>query len=233
MSDNIPDIKFQQNQNLEIEMATYFLTYSGGGIDFGEGIVKLYPELKPIRKFKSAKRKEQVEKFVKKYYSSHRKSIEVGLQKMKTEWYEVSEDFSSATKSLFPGQSWPQGEYICYLSIFDCNPRFLENKTFQVYYKHQQGTNHVIAHEMLHFIYYDYLESEEKVFSEKIGEERSWLLSEIFNDLVLALPVFRNFAPRTNSSYPEAKELLTRISSQLNPNNFTAKEFIEASKKVL
>ena len=88
---------------------------------------------------------------------------------------------------LYP---WPEGKYISYLSIFNCNPRFIETKEFQVSYKHPETTNYVCVHEMLLFIFYDYLKKNFSKEYKKLDSKYIWKLSEIFNDVVLRLPEF-------------------------------------------
>jgi hypothetical protein len=93
---------------------------------------------------------------------------------------------------------WPDGNYICYISIFNCNPRFIKEKEFQAFYKHNATTNYVCAHEMLHFIFYDYLDKNFKGKYKTLCESVIWKLSEVFNDVVLRLPEFVEITEQKN-----------------------------------
>ncbi|MCR4322912.1 MAG: hypothetical protein NUV61_02395 [Candidatus Azambacteria bacterium] len=74
--------------------------------------------------------------------------------------------------------------YTCFLSIFNCNTRYLETKTFQVYYKRSHDMRkEVIAHELTHFAFYDFCTT---INAKDDGN--LWELSEIFNVLFLNLP---------------------------------------------
>jgi len=156
-------------------MCSQFLGHKKAGVDFGRGITKLYPQLKH----------QTIDKFVDEYYQEHETELEVILETFKNLWQGCKEDFYRQVDKIFKNRPWPEGKYICYPSIFNCNPRFLENKTFQVFFKHPQGVCSVAAHEMLHFIFYDYVEKKFPGVATEIGKDKLWEVSEIFNVLVL------------------------------------------------
>src|SRR3989344_681093 len=75
-----------------------------------------------------------------------------------------------------------------YVSIFDCNPRFVDDKSFQVFYK-KSGSDklRVCFHEITHFAFFDYFE---KLFpAEYRSLDRNsgvlWELSEVINVILL------------------------------------------------
>ena len=127
------------------------------------------------------------DKYVDDYYGNYQKELEDALERMKNDWLRIEEKYFEATDRLF-SNPWPEGKYICYLSIFNRNPRFIETKEFQAFYKHPATTNYVCAHEMLHFMFYDYVGKNFSEESKNLGEKVIWKLSEIFNDIVLRLP---------------------------------------------
>lgn len=88
---------------------------------------------------------------VDKFYSENKGELERFSVQAKKDWGGVSPAFFDEVAKLFKQHPWPKGEYIGFISMFDCNPRFLNNKTFQVCYKHEPGSNFVTAHELLHF----------------------------------------------------------------------------------
>lgn len=205
---------------------------NAGGIDFGAGIVGMYPELSKAKEVFEDERRSLIADFARKYYSDNKAEIENKLREMGEEWKSVSEDYFVSVDKVFNNPTWPQGDYICYLSIFDCNPRFLENKSFQVYFRHRQGTNHVIAHEMLHFIFFDYLHTKEAEFNQKLDEHTVWLLSEWFNDLVLELPEFAKFGQKIKDNYPEVVEFSKQFPT-IKPDEFSVESFFRAIKTVI
>ena len=225
-----PKLKFKLNLELDIDIANQFLDVRVGGVDFGKGIIELYPQLKPAKKTGGNKRKKIIEKFTTNYYQFHTKELQKTLEKTKKDWQEREKDFFKATNKIFNLYPWPEGDYICYLSIFNCNPRFLETKTFQVYYKHPEGTNHVIAHEMLHFIFFDYLEKKEKQFAKTVKKDRIWLMSESFNEIVLELPQLEFFKSKQPFHYPETEKMIKSLKCLLKGRIFTLQLFLQKAK---
>ncbi len=101
--------------------------------------------------------------------------------------------FLRETEEIFKSYAWPRGKYIVYLSIFDFCPRFLEEKTFQIFmYDSDEGILFTIAHEMLHFIFYDYcLKRYPAVFRGCDTEEGSfWEVADLFNAVMQRTPSF-------------------------------------------
>jgi len=228
-----PKLKFKLNLELDINIATQFLDIRAGGIDFGKGIIELYPSLRSAKKTSGNKRKKIVREFTINYYQFHKKELQQALEKTKKDWRKREKDFFKETDKIFNSYPWPEGDYICYLSIFNCNPRFLETKTFQVYYKHPEGTNHVIAHEMLHFIFFDYLEKKEKQFVKNVKKDRVWLLSESFNEIVLELPQLKFFKSKQPFHYPETEKMIKSLKSLSKGHIFTLQLFLQKAKTLI
>ena len=119
--------------------------------------------------------------------------------------------------------------YKCYISIFDCNPRYLETKSFQVYYKRPfHLRKEVIVHELTHFAFYD--------FCHRIGIKDSkalWELSEIFNVIFLNLPSIQNaIGAEELLFYPDLKDKLEIVRKMWN-SQLGAKDFILGSLKAI
>lgn len=229
---NYPQLKFEPNFDLDIDICTEFLSVQGGGIDFGAHIVELYPELSKAKKLSGKLRRKEVEKFTKKYYQLHKSDLEEKAILFKKNWEKVKNSFFSGVRRVFGSYPWPDGRYICFTSIYDCNPRFLEDKTFQVYYRHPQGSNHIIAHEMLHFIFFDYLDSRETKFKNEKSDDSIWLLSELFNDMILELPEFQEFRSKDGGSYPEVAKYAKKF-RHMTKERMDIKSFFQQAKMVI
>lgn len=227
-----PRLRFELNLDLDIDVATEFLDVQGGGIDFGKHIVELYPKLSKAKSLSGESRRKETCKFTKEYYRQHKLDLKEKVRQFSENWEKVENSFFEGAHQKFGPYPWPKGKYICYLSIYDCNPRFLEDKTFQVYYLHPQGSNHVIAHEMLHFIFFDYLDNHEKEFKEKMDEGTTWLLSELFNDRVLELPDFEEFKSKDGGSYPEVAEFAKKFGN-IPKDKLNIKTFFRQAKIIL
>ncbi len=224
-----PHLKFELNKDLDIKTGETFLFVQAGGIDFGLGVLENYPDLKPARETDNKiKRHEIVAEFVDDFYNKNVTILEKMKSKMQQLWTPVEEQFFRAVQTIFGQYAWPNGQYIAYPSMFNCNPRFLDTKTFQCYYgKIEEGrSNSTVAHEMLHFIWFDYLEKEALAFMNQYSEDKIWLLSEAFNQMVQALPSFELFQAR--HGYPEAESMVNSLRAQLS-ENFTIEQFFEVA----
>ena len=147
------------------------------------------------------------------FYSLHTDALDAHAKKVHTNWEAVAPQFFEITTTLFKNHPWPEGKYIGYISMFDCNPRFLQDCTFQVYYKHKAGSNYVTAHELLHFIFYDYaLKNHEALFKNKNTESGIfWDIAEVFNSVLLHSTTF-------SALFPTQEEILYPTHSKWVPH---------------
>ena len=210
-------------------MCFQFMNTIAGGVDFGKGIVELYSQLLNAKREQGDKRRGIIERFTEEYYSKNQTGINKALKKMEKDWTLAENNFFREVESVFGKVRWPKGKYVSYLSVFDINPRFLEDKTFQVFYRHILGSNYVIAHEMLHFIFFSYFENQEPELSKSLDEHTIWLLSEWFNDIVLDLPEFEGIGSGMMPGYPEVKDFSKRFGI-INKNGFNVQKFFETVK---
>ena len=157
-----------------------------------------HTDLLKAKKLESEDKKNFINKYIEEYYKNHKKELDKAVEKAKNDWSKIENQFFELIDKLFSPDNenglyvyqWPDGNYICYISIFNCNPRFIKEKEFQAFYKHNATTNYVCVHEMFHFIFYDYLEKNFSNEYKTFGESVIWKLSEIINDVVLRLPGF-------------------------------------------
>lgn len=198
------------NKNLDKEICLKFLKKKKAGIDFGGGIIRLYPEVEKAKGLSRKKKQKVISEFVDDYYRTHEKGLEIVLKDFRSSWRNCEKKFYRQVDKIFKNHPWPEGKYICYLSIFNCNPRFLEDKTFQAFFQHPLGICHVAAHEMLHFMFYDYVGRKFPEAVAKAGsEEKLWEISEIFNSLILSLPQFsKTTGVKKEKGYPAHAKLL-------------------------
>jgi len=181
-----PELKFKLNKPLDKKMAFEFLNYQKDGLDFGSNIIKFHPQLKSVKKIKSLGKKQKlINQYIDRFYSKNKKELVSAKKKLEILWKKNANNFYKKVDKIFNKPQWLKGKYICYISILPCGPRFLENKTFQSFYKLNGRGLERIQHEMLHFIFYDYIK---KNFSKKFikdNQEKIWVLSEIFNAIIL------------------------------------------------
>ena len=217
-------LRFYLNKNLDKFMALQFIDIKAGGVDFGNSIIKDHLKLKNIRDFNQEKRKKIINQYFDNYYKKNNSVLIKKLLLIREKWKEKENNFFKITQKIFGGFEFKKGMYIGYISIIDCNPRFLESKTFQVFYKKNiDEAVYVIAHELLHFIFFDYFNEKIKI---DITEEKLWDLSEIFNIVVLESDYFKEIINKKYiKPYPEHKKYLS-IFRKLFKDSKNIKDFI-------
>lgn len=173
-------------------MAFEFLRVKAGGIDFSKGIISTHPELATSLDKNEHDQKEIIGRYFDAFYNSNYRDITSHLKRTTEAWASDEPKFNQQLEILFKNPPIPEGKYIGYLSIINCNPRFLEDKTFQVFYTHPSGSNFVTAHEVLHFFFYDYADRNYPEMFGKLDKDLGiyWDMAELFNNVVMADPNF-------------------------------------------
>jgi len=187
-----PHIKFKLNKELDKKIALLFLNVKAGGIDFSNCIIDVHPELKRIKKKNQVIQKKIIGNYFDTFYQKYKDYLRKRTKDFQKDWNKIEKKYFKTVARVFKNHLWPKGDYIGYLSIVNCNPRFIKNKTFQVFYFHPEGVVSVVAHELLHFIFYDYcLKNHAKIFK-KLNTDKGifWDLAEIFNAVILSQPEF-------------------------------------------
>lgn len=210
-----PKVKFKLNKGLDKKIAFEFINVKHGGIDFSRGIINVHPKLKNLKKIKNnTKKKKLINDYFNLFYKKHTNYLKNQIFKFNKEWKKIENKFIKEVNTIFKNYSWPKGKHTGYLSIIDCNPRFLKDKTFQVFYFHPQGVVYVTMHELLHFIFYDYAIKKYPIFFKKLDTESEvfWDLAEIFNVIILSLSEFKKLHQQKKIfCYPEHKKYLPKL----------------------
>ncbi len=190
-------MEIELNKKLDKEVYLAFCDAVIGGADFGKKIRDDHPNIK----------KENHVEYIDDFYIAKKDELEKVLEDTGNCFNEIKEPLFFELKKYF-GKDYSKENYTCYLSIFNCNPRYLETKSFQVYYKRSYDMRkEVIAHELTHFAFYD--------FCEKLGirnDDKLWELSEIFNVIFLNLPsIQKAIGAEELLFYPDLKGKLQEI----------------------
>ncbi|RJQ32310.1 hypothetical protein C4572_01150 [Candidatus Parcubacteria bacterium] len=211
-------MKIKLNKQLDKEVYSAFRESVFGGADFGKKIRDDHPGIT----------KENHIEYIDTFYKTHEQELLNTLEDTKKCFSEIKEALFTELSKYF-GRDFSKENYTCYLSIFDCNPRYIETKTFQVYYKRPHHLRkEVIAHELTHFAFYDFC------YSIGIKDSKAlWELSEIFNVIFLNLPSIHNaIGAEELLFYPDLKEKLEAI-KLIWEKQLGAKEFVMESVKYL
>lgn len=211
-------MKIELNKQLDKEVYVAFREGSVGGVDFGKKISDRHPEIN----------KGNYSKYIDDFYSNNKNELANILDETTKCFYDIKEALFSELQRYF-GHDYSDEDYKCYLSIFDCNPRYIESKSFQVYYKRPYNLRkEVIAHELTHFAFYDFCHS--------VGIKDSkalWELSEIFNVIFLNLTSIRGvIGAEELLFYPDLKDKLEQV-RKIWDKHLEARDFIVSSLKIL
>lgn len=228
-------LRFYKNKKLDKIMAEEFLQIQKGGVDFGKGIIKLHPKLKPVKFIENiTKKKNNIHLYFDNYYQTHDKAINHSIKNLQMVWRRKEKEFVKITENFFDNFPFPQGKYIAYASIINCNPRFLDSKTFQFFYKKPLAVMvYIVAHELLHFIFFDFIKKRLKKEISGLTEEKIWDLSEIFNVIVLESSRYQNIVDKQYIlPYPNHKPLLSQFQKAYK-KSCNAEEFIRQGINIM
>jgi hypothetical protein len=208
-----PKIKFRINIDLEKKVLENFSKYWFKWA--------LRPELRFIAsdKFNISEKKKIINAYVENFYLLNNKKIKARLAEAEKEWVGLEKKFYKIVDILFNKYLWPRGNYNAYLSIWHCFPRFIKEKLFtfpfdpeKIWNSKKFGTA-TIAHEMLHFIAYDYLE---KVYGLKPSESyhkdnKFWQFTENLNVLIERDKIWKEFSDGSSKPYKNCEKLFYKM----------------------
>lgn len=160
-------------------------------------------------------------RFIFETYRTKQISMRRALSTHKKRWEKIAPHYFSLINSLFAGRKWPRGKYIAFGTIWGMYPRFLEDKTFQIPFWHRtpRYVPVVIAHELLHFMFYDYFYERYPKYRQPKNNFFVWHVSEIFNTVVQNSPAWLRCFKLKSRGYPEHKKIVKYISRIWYPRN--------------
>jgi len=181
-----PIIKLKFDQKLDQELAwSFYSDQEFGGCNFWkERALKHHLKLIEVKSAKNPKK--FLNEYISDFYKSNDKEIRT-LSKNAIKYLGQEQDkFFLKVDKLFKGYPWPRKVFIGYFSIFDFCPRFLDSGEFQIFiYDSRNIQLFTIFSEMLHFIFYDFVQ---KNFPEtkKMNTEQGklWDIAEVFNAVI-------------------------------------------------
>ena len=185
-----PGVSFGLNEELDIWKINMFLNnrHRRGGMDARKWLLQAHPR---------PGEPGVVSSYVGEFYAENRERLGQAANEVLQTWDGYAPQFFGAAAEIFKGLNWPPGKYIGYISIGPPFPRFLHDKTFQAPWEPVERAIRVTAHELLHFLFFEYVRKRytpqlkntvEEEMSQVMGGKFSiplWELSEIFNIVVL------------------------------------------------
>lgn len=219
-----PQLKILINKGLDKEICFDFLNLKAAGIDFGGGIIQMHPQLSEALKLDELSAKNIISKYFDQFYLEHQDELEQSKKEAENAWFKKQESFFRACDKYFENHPWPEGKYEAYPSIINCNPRFLDNKTFQFYWQHSKGFISVAVHEMLHFLFFDL--TKKLIPNINPEDQKLWTISEVFNGLIMGETEFTQIIDnQMPGQYPDLVRTQEELRETWNKNK-EAKGFI-------
>ena len=161
-----------------------------------------------------------IRNYVSDYYGQNESSLKDKFESIKSDWENIKNKYFALVTQLFNGNKWPDGEYIGLGTIFYRYPRFITKKIFffPLNHKIERYANKVIAHEMLHFMFFDYIYKKYGL-SEKSkipGKEPFylWKVSEAFNSVIQDWGPYKTLLDSNSNPYPEVAEVYEKMNEQ-------------------
>lgn len=141
------------------------------------------------KNFSVVERHKIIVEYTKHLHKIKEKEIKKGVESIEKQWKKIEGKYYKFVENLFQKHPWPKGKYIAYASVYLMFPRDIEDKTFYFPYNNARANPlRTIAHEMLHFIFFDYIQMHYSLNERsKLKNKNSkylWQVSEIFNNVI-------------------------------------------------
>ncbi|MDO8498556.1 MAG: hypothetical protein Q7S44_02115 [bacterium] len=199
LAKRFPQLKFALNKELDIwKVVEFFPDVNGsGGSNAQKMILEAHPALKDLKLLPEEERNNRLKQYIENFYEEHDGYLEGQIDLLNQKWEKVLSLFYTRADKVFKGLKWPEGQYIAFITISPPCPRFVDNKTFQITMNPEWEWIPIIAHEMLHFLFFEYVRKrylpelgntlEDKMNEKLVGKFiiPLWELSEVFNIVVL------------------------------------------------
>ncbi len=217
-----PKIQFKADLKADTENCISFLKHKRPkqNKDF---VVWFLPEdLRYIldKKISIKKRDEIIKEYVRREYEAKNKEIEEGVKKAAGEWRRAEPAYFKLIDKIFKNYHWPKGNYRGFSSIFHMFPRYVDEKIFFFPYIHKipKFANKVIAHEMLHFIFFDYINKKYDLKQNSKIKNRSsnyiWQVSEAFNNVIEGWAPYKKIFKFGSRPYAGTEKIFARMKKQ-------------------
>ncbi len=182
-----PKIKFIIDYKKDAKNAFDFLSWNKTEPYYLEKFLPEHLHFILDKNFTQKEKKKIIRAYTKKFFIDNKKELLSHTIQVKKSWLKKSRQYYKLMDKVFKNHKWPSSNYRAVASIYNMFPRYIEEKIFFFPADRSQPefVNKVIAHEMTHFIYFDYLKKKYKLSEDsKIKgkpDDYVWLISEIFN----------------------------------------------------
>ena len=221
-----PKLKFLISQSQELKTFSNFLKESQMQNNDRErdwAFFRPHPSLKILKRtiLSSRQRKVIIQNYISSFYGKNVNEIRKDTVFIKYGWGKLEKSFYQSVDKIFRHYPWPKGKYIVYPTIWGMYSRNIREKTFQFPYKHYQKNYPfvVIAHEMLHFIFYNYFFKHYPRYRKGKYDLFVWHISEIFNVIIQNSPPWLKIFNTHVQTYPEHRKIIEQLQQRYYFNN--------------
>lgn len=212
-----PIVRFKTGSQKEIEAFRGFVRDArfDGGQALDMAVFSVAPELQQYFVGTEPKRGayKATTQFMKSLYEKYHAEIYVDMEHYRQSWEKIAPQYFTLVDQIFDRVQWPRGKYHAFPTFWGMYPRFLEDKTFQVPVRsrNKKYVMVVIAHELLHFMFYDYLFRTRPQLRGQKQELIVWHVSEMFNAVVQTTESFYRLFGILPLDYDEHRIPLRRL----------------------
>jgi len=198
-----PKVNFVLDKEYDKESILEFFDDKDEFLDFGyERIIQFHPDLEQYRGKEKEIQRRAISEYVDNFYQKHSDELKLASDRFQIVWDEIAPRYFSEIEKLFGSLYIYKNKIIkASPSITNCGDIADDHTRFHIWYKWYEKPDDVrvlIAHEILHFYYYAYVQ--EKRFLTLV---RQWDLAEIFNVVILGLPQFVGIIGKPDLGYEQ------------------------------
>lgn len=225
-------LSFLNSVDLDIQLYNKYPRYSK--FDSGQSNYELFlgnfkEEILNETKGKNKAEKEKiVNRILEREYAKHKEMLSHILSKMNEEWDTIGPLFIKACETTFEGNTFPPGNYKAIMTIWSRFPCIQKTKTFY-FPAYTPLAMLVITHELLHFAFFSYFN---RHFKGQLKKERTWVLAEVFNILLMNEEPYMTWAKMPSNPYPAHKDIYDKL-LPIFKKRTTMKEFMGKAISVL
>jgi hypothetical protein len=168
----------------------------------------------------------EVSKYVKERFKTEKRKITQDTESIKKGWELAENKYFDLVNIIFKNHPWPKGKYIGYASVFNMYPRNVQDKIFYFPGLHTSSRLGVqtISHEMLHFMFFDYLKTKYGISEDDEFEGKNpkyvWNISETFNLVIEAWKPYQKILKTKSEPYdPVHKRMFPRMKKLWDEKN--------------
>ena len=232
------NLQFKVSEIADLKVAMGFIkeTSFSDGKNLEWAFKKLHkPVFVYIQKNLGIKKTESfISVYLDKYYSKHINDLKIDTIRAKRNWLKVEQQYLSLLKALFPKYKLSTRIVKAYITIWGLYPRDINRLTFWIpdIYKPTAYINVTIAHELLHFAFYDQFYKQYPKYKNGKYNYFVWQISEIFNSVVQRSKEWLVVFKMPNMGYPDQEKLVNKLSKKYN-YNIDANKLIKDILKLL